>query len=45
MNTSKVVLIAVLTFLSSLTFADVSDDLIAMDKQWGAAGGPAGYVS
>ena len=45
MNTSKIALIAVLTFLSSLAFADVSDDLIAMDKQWGAAGGPAGYVS
>ena len=45
MNTSKVVLIAIFTFLSSLAFADVSDDLIAMDKQWGAAGGPAGYVS
>jgi hypothetical protein len=45
MNITKIISIPVFTLLSSLSLADVSDDLIAMDKQWGMAGGPAGYVS
>ena len=45
MNITKIISIHVFTLLSSLSLADVSDDLIAMDKQWGMAGGPAGYVS
>ena len=45
MNITKMISIPVFTLLSSLSLADVSDDLIAMDKQWGMAGGPAGYVS
>ena len=45
MNITKIISISVFTLLSSLSLADVSDDLIAMDKQWGMAGGPAGYVS
>ena len=40
-----IISIPVFTLLSSSSLADVSDDLIAMDKQWGMAGGPAGYVS
>ncbi|MDG1829744.1 MAG: hypothetical protein P8H66_10990 [Luminiphilus sp.] len=45
MNITKIISIPVFTLLSSSSLADVSDDLIAMDKQWGMAGGPAGYVS
>ena len=45
MNITKIISMPVFTLLSSLSLADVSDDLIAMDKQWGMAGGPAGYVS
>lgn len=45
MNITKMISIPVFTLLSSSSLADVSDDLIAMDKQWGMAGGPAGYVS
>ena len=45
MKITKIISIPVFTLLSSLSLADVSDDLIAMDKQWGMAGGPAGYVS
>lgn len=45
MSFSKTILIAVVASFSSFTAADVSDDLIAMDKQWGMAGGPAGYVA
>jgi hypothetical protein len=45
MNITKLISIPVFTLLSSFSLADVSDDLIAMDKQWGMAGGPTGYVS
>ena len=45
MTFSKLVLLALTTAFSSLTVADVSEDLIAMDKQWGMAGGPAGFVA
>jgi hypothetical protein len=45
MNITKIISIPVFTLLSSSSLADVSDELIAMDKQWGMAGGPAGYVS
>lgn len=40
---SVILLSAVLA--ASVVMADTTDDLIALDKQWGEASGPAGFVS
>ena len=40
----SIILFGAVTVASS-AIADATDDLIALDKQWGEAGGPAGFVS
>ena len=45
MRFSKMIPIAIFAAASTFSLADVSEDLIAMDKAWGMAGGPAGFVS
>lgn len=45
MKLHKNMLLSVLVSASPMAIADDADNLIALDKQWGSAGGPAGYVA
>ncbi len=45
MNIYKSIILVGAVTLASAAVADTTDDLIALDKQWGEAGGPAGFVS
>ncbi|MCH1490968.1 MAG: hypothetical protein L7T24_00295 [Luminiphilus sp.] len=45
MKLHKNLLLTLLFATSPLAIADGAESLIALDKQWGSAGGPAGYVA
>ena len=45
MRFTKILLITLIAVCSGSIFADDTAMLIALDKQWGSAGGPDGFVS
>ena len=45
MQLTKIILITLITVFSGQVFPDDSAMLIELDKQWGSAGGPNGFVS
>ncbi|HAG72921.1 MAG TPA: hypothetical protein DCL66_12030 [Gammaproteobacteria bacterium] len=45
MRLTKILLVTSIAIFSGLVFADDTAKLIDLDKQWGSAGGPDGFVS